>query len=61
MPGSLLLLVAPMLLHGQAPEQKPLAFEVASSKPNASGTTAMRLFTSIELGVIEPRQLSDHR
>ena len=26
-----------MLLHGQAPEQKPLAFEVASIKPNRSG------------------------
>jgi len=29
----LLLLVAPTLLYGQAPEQKPRAFEVASVKP----------------------------
>jgi len=33
----LLLLVAPALLHGQAPEQKPLAFEVAAISQNQSG------------------------
>jgi uncharacterized protein (TIGR03435 family) len=30
----LLVLVAPVLLHGQPPSEKPLAFEVASIKPN---------------------------
>jgi bla regulator protein blaR1 len=30
----LLLIAAPALLHGQAPDQKPLAFEVASVKAN---------------------------
>ena len=38
----LLLLAAPALLHGQT-DQEPLAFEVASIKPNDSRTTAMRI------------------
>jgi Protein of unknown function (DUF3738) len=33
----LLLVATPALLHGQAPDQKPLAFEVASVKRNTSG------------------------
>jgi uncharacterized protein (TIGR03435 family) len=33
----LLFFVAPALLHGQAPDQKLLAFEVASIKPNTGG------------------------
>src|SRR5579871_4196646 len=38
----LLLIVAPALLHAQAPEQKPAAFEVASVKlnPDAGATPA---------------------
>src|SRR3954469_1675816 len=31
----LLVIVAPELLHGQAPDPKPLAFEVASVKPSS--------------------------
>jgi uncharacterized protein (TIGR03435 family) len=34
----LLLVAAPALLRAQAPDQKPLAFEVATIKPNTSGS-----------------------
>ena len=33
----LIILAAPELLHGQAPDQKPVAFEVASVKPSSLG------------------------
>jgi uncharacterized protein (TIGR03435 family) len=55
----LLLLVAPALLHGQAPEQKPLTFDVAAIKENKSGTTDSRLggppsrFTATNLTAFE--------
>ena len=41
----LFLVVALAMLRSQAPTsaQKPLSFEVASIKPNNSGTTAMRI------------------
>src|SRR4051812_21654571 len=38
----LLLVVAPALLHSQAPEQKPLAFEVASIKPTSQLVLGLR-------------------
>jgi uncharacterized protein (TIGR03435 family) len=39
----LLLLTAPVLLRGQAPDQKPIAFEVASVKPLGSFTPIPQL------------------
>jgi uncharacterized protein (TIGR03435 family) len=40
---ALVLFAAPVLLHGQAPEQKPLTFEVASVKANTSGGFAKEI------------------
>lgn len=39
----LLVIAAPTLLHGQAPDQKPVSFDAASVKPNASSSGMVRV------------------
>jgi len=46
----LLLVATPTLLHGQAPDQKTVAFDVASVKPNDSGSNGVAVLPAANGG-----------